>query len=81
LSFESWYRGISSRGSYFFDATRHDTTKLTITDEIDVYEVRAWLFLLTKPFVRAGARADARRFKELIEAGKPPSGRETSREA
>jgi len=69
LSFESWYRGMSSRASYFFVATRHNTTKLTIIDEIDVGGVRAWLFLLTKPFVRAGARADARRLKKLIESG------------
>jgi Polyketide cyclase / dehydrase and lipid transport len=81
LSFESSYRGMSSRGTYFFDTTWHDKTKLTIIDEIDEGGVRAWLFLLTKPFVSAGARADARRLKELIESGKPPSGRETGSEA
>ena len=54
---------------------------LTIIDEIDVRGIRAWLFLLTKPFARSGARADARRLKELIESGKPLLGRETGGEA
>jgi hypothetical protein len=73
FSYESRYGEMSGRGSYVFEATPHGTTKLTITDQIDVRGgFRTLGFLLTKPLVKARARADARRLKALIETGQPP---------
>jgi hypothetical protein len=73
LSFESWsseYPDISSGGSYVFDGTPMGKTRLSIIADV---EFRGFVSLLgvflAKPFVSAGARADARRLKALLEAG------------
>jgi uncharacterized protein YndB with AHSA1/START domain len=79
LSFESRYEGSfsryqdsSSRGSYVFDATPLGTTRLSIIDDVDWRGVTSLLARLTKPVVKFGARADARRLKRLLEAPEPP---------
>jgi uncharacterized protein YndB with AHSA1/START domain len=69
LSLSSKYQGVSSLGTYSFEATRPDATKLTITDDINASGVRAFALLLAKLIVRARARDDARRLKEMLESG------------
>ncbi len=51
---EHFQTGLDTQRSYFFDATPHGATKLTIIDEIDVRGIRAWLFYSQSPSLGVG---------------------------